>query len=75
MSWRRLRDWHIANHPLCNDCALNGRSVAATDVHHKIPFNTGKTEEEKWNLLLDPDNLVSLCKECHIERHKKLHME
>ena len=67
--WKLLREWQITNYPLCYDCALNGRSRAATQVHHKIPFSTGTTEEEKLQLLLDPDNVVSLCRECHLKRH------
>lgn len=72
MAWRNLRDYFITNHPLCQDCALKGRSVPAEEIHHVVPFLLGKNEMEKWRLLLDMNNLVSLCKECHIERHRVL---
>ena len=68
--WKNLRNIFIRTHPLCYDCALEGKSTPAEEVHHKIPWNTGKDEDEKWNLLLDPDNLVSLCIKHHHERHK-----
>jgi len=68
--WKNLRNAFIREHPLCYDCALEGKSTPAEEVHHKIAWSTGKTEDEKWNLLLDPDNLVSLCIKHHHERHK-----
>lgn len=70
--WKALRQWQITNFPICHDCAIEGRSVPATEVHHVRPFGTGKTQDEKWNLLLDPDNIISLCAECHDKRHAQL---
>ena len=67
--WKKLREWQINNHPLCYDCALEGRSVPAEEVHHIRAFSTGTTEEEKLQLLLNPMNLVSLCRTCHMKRH------
>lgn len=67
--WKNLRNAFIREHPLCYDCALEGKSTPAEECHHIIPFYSGKTEEEKWNLLLDPDNLCSLCQACHHKRH------
>ena len=67
--WKQLREWQIRTHPLCQDCLFEGRSVPAEEVHHIRPFGDGKTEEEKWSLLLDPSNTVSLCKTCHDKRH------
>lgn len=73
--WKKLRHWQITNWPLCADCAINGISRAAEHVHHRIPFSTGETEEEKMRLLLDPDNLVSLCESCHKKRHIELNRQ
>ena len=67
--WKRLRNSYIRLHPICQMCALENRSTPAEQVHHRIPFMTGKTEEERWNLLLNPDNLMSLC----IRHHKEIH--
>ena len=67
--WKLLREWQITNYPLCYDCALNGRSRAATEVHHIRPFSEGSTEEERMELLLSPENITSLCHECHMKRH------
>ena len=62
----------MSTHSICHDCALNGRSVPATECHHVIPFGTGDTDEDKFALLLDPDNLIALCSECHDKRHRLL---
>lgn len=70
--WKLLRQWKITNYPLCQDCLFEGRSVPADEVHHIVPFSTGSTEEEKMRLLLDPDNIVSLCSMHHDKRHGKL---
>ena len=67
--WKQLREYIMRNNPLCVDCLFEGRSVPAEEAHHRIPFSTGKTEEEKWSLLLDPSNVVPLCKKCHDKRH------
>ena len=68
--WRSLRNSYINTHPLCERCLLNGRSVPATDAHHIVPFLRGKTDEERWSLLLSYGNLMALCEECHHEVHK-----
>lgn len=70
--WKHLRQSFITQHPLCYDCLLKGISRPAEHIHHVIPFERGITDEEKWDLLLDPNNLVSLCQECHTQRHIEL---
>ena len=70
--WKKLRHWYITNHPICEDCLFEGRSVPAEHVHHIRPFSEGETLEDKFALLLDPDNLASLCHLCHAKRHKQL---
>ena len=66
-TWRKLRNTFLKEHAICTDCISKGRITPAVDVHHiKSPFKDG---EINWNLLLDYTNLVSLCKECHANRH------
>lgn len=68
-TWRKLRDSYLKQNPLCANCLRNGKVVPAEDIHHKIsPFKGG---EINWTLLLDPENLESLCKECHGIEHQK----
>lgn len=67
--WRKLRNIFMKEHPICADCLSKGKITPAVDIHHdKSPFKNG---EINWNLLLDYDNLVPLCKECHALRHNK----
>lgn len=56
-AWKRIRDRHIAQHPLCEVCKRNGRLTQAKEVHHILPLSHGGTHEDS--------NLMSLCKACH----------
>lgn len=56
-AWKRIRDRHIATHPLCEMCKRQGRITPAEEVHHIKPLSQGGTH--------DDSNLMSLCKECH----------
>ena len=71
--WKHLREWFVSTHYLCHDCAIEGRSIPGEEVHHKVVFSWFDTEEDRIKALLDPDNLVFLCKSCHLKRHKNLH--
>ena len=65
--WRKLRDIYIKEHPLCEDCLDKGKVVPAEDVHHiRSPFQNGECNKA---LLLDYNNLMALCKQCHNKRH------
>lgn len=66
-TWRKLRDTYLRNHPICEECLNKGKVTPATDIHHLVsPFRHG---EVNYNLLLDYDNLMALCKECHGNIH------
>lgn len=71
--WKKLRNQYIMLHPLCELCALEGKSVPAEEVHHIKFINSGTTDEEKWDLLLDPNNIMSLCEKCHHKVHNYAH--
>lgn len=71
-AWKSLRDYYKKLRPLCYDCALEGRSVPADDIHHKIPWSWFADENDRFAALLDVDNLIPLCKKHHLERHKYL---
>jgi len=63
--WRRLSEDHRTRNPLCEDCEKEGRTTAASEVHHIKPLL------EAPSLRLNVNNLVSLCRECHRKRHGK----
>ena len=67
--WKILRNSYISNHPLCERCLEKGISTPAEHVHHIKEFLSGKTELERWNLLLNPNNLMSVCINCHNAIH------
>lgn len=73
--WKELRNRYIRQHPLCKMCAMEGRSVPAEHVHHVVPFMQGKTKKERWSLLLNYNNLMSLCRECHQKIHREMKHE
>ena len=54
-------------------CLNKDISRPAQHVHHKKEFLKGSTDEERWKLLLDYDNLQSLCLDCHhkVHHHRK----
>jgi 5-methylcytosine-specific restriction protein A len=57
--WRKLRERHLLQEPLCRLClGIDKRVVAATDVDHVTPVSEGGG---MW----DPRNLQSLCAEHH----------
>lgn len=72
MSWRKLRMQVLAQHPLCADCLQEGRTTAASEVHHVRPIETGKSVNEMERLAYDPHNLRPLCHACHRAEHIRM---
>lgn len=68
--WKKLREAKRMMNPVCQVCELEGKTTLTEDIHHLIPFSTGKTEEERRALAFDFDNLISVCKHCHNRLHK-----
>jgi 5-methylcytosine-specific restriction endonuclease McrA len=55
-AWQRLRAAHVAANPFCEDCTAEGvLGVPVAVVDHRIPHRGD------FNLLMNPDNLKSLC--------------
>ena len=68
--WKKLRQQKLSEQPLCELCLQNGMTKPATQVHHAIKFFDQYDENMKWDLLLDKDNIVSVCDKCHTAIHK-----
>lgn len=60
--WRTYRLRFIAEHPLCDDCAAQGKVVPTEVVDHVTPH---KGDQQ---LFWDERNHRSLCKACHDRR-------
>lgn len=66
---RCARGYKAAVGGLCERCKANGLIVPADEVHHKIrltPENINRPE-----VALNWDNLIALCKDCHMKEHQK----
>ena len=67
--WHELRNNYYMLHPCCECCERQGIVTPAEAVHHIHKFSAGLTEQAKWNLLLNENNLISLCKYHHNLAH------
>ena len=67
-AWKQIRDVAMKRDGyLCVDCAAEGRTTAAEEVHHITELTPENIHDPAVSLNLD--NLVSLCRECHRARH------
>ena len=67
--WHHLRQYYIRRHPLCEICLSKDIIKPADEVHHKRFILSGSTDEERYLLLTDESNLMSVCSECHDKLH------
>lgn len=71
MAWKHLRSGYLITHPLCEKCLEQNKVTPATDVHHiNSPFDDGLSDVERLGRLLDYNNLMALCQECHGTLHR-----
>ena len=62
-AWKDTREYCLLRDHYA--CVLCGR--AAEEVHHKIRLT--QTNIIDPNITLNPDNLISLCHDCHMKQH------
>lgn len=62
--WRKLRKAKLMAQPLCEICG-----AVAQHVHHIKSFLTEEDELKQMELLLNWDNLMSVCHNCHNQLH------
>lgn len=68
IAWKEIRDATMRrDHWLCQDCLKKGMYVPAEEVHHIIPLTPENINDER--ISLNMSNLISLCRECHKQRH------
>ena len=73
--WRKLRNAYFMSHPLCERCLLDGITKAGSEVHHIKPISTADDDLTRMELLLNPDNLMTLCEDCHHKIHNAMRKE
>ena len=64
-TWRKARRNKLAEQPLCEECLRQRHITPATIVHHKIEL------KDDWEKRLSPENLESICQDCHNKKHKR----
>ena len=63
-AWKKTRAYILARDRYkCTRC-----SNPAEEVHHIIRLSPENIDDV--NITLNPDNLISLCKDCHFAEHK-----
>jgi 5-methylcytosine-specific restriction protein A len=68
-AWNDLRMTQLMTQPLCERCLQHDKVTPATQCHHRCVFGDAPTEELQWYWFLKPDNIVSLCNNCHTHIH------
>ena len=68
--WKSLRLYKLQEQPLCEQCAKDDKVTLAIEIHHIQPFMRGLTLAEIIWLGFDPNNLMSVCEQCHDKFHK-----
>ena len=71
-AWKSLRNEYFNNHPLCEECLKRDIVSPGEHVHHKLPFIKGVNEQQKWDILLNINNLITLCETCHYGIHDRM---
>ena len=69
LQWHKLRDWYMHKNPLCENCLKNGKTTAGECVHHKQFILSVYNNEDRFNLLTDVSNIMTLCNSCHRLMH------
>lgn len=57
--WKRVRQAHLNEHPLCERCKGRGKLTIAEVVHHAKPHKGDA------DLFWDSGNFISSCANCH----------
>ena len=70
--WKALRIEKLRANPICEMCEKERVVRSSRCVHHIIPIETAKTKQHMRELAFNPNNLMSLCFECHAKIHKQL---
>lgn len=63
--WRKARKAYLAEHPLCAECARQGRDELASVVDHVQPHRGDSS------LFWDQSNWQPLCRSCHSRKTAK----
>lgn len=65
--WKKCRATYVKKEPYCEVCLQRGEVVPVEIVHHIIELTPENITNP--NIALSHDNLQSVCRECHAEKH------
>ena len=69
-AWQRCRAYvWKRDGGMCVDCMANGIATPGAEVHHIVELTPMNINDP--SIALNPDNLITLCKSCHEQRHGK----
>ncbi len=68
-AWRNARNSYIKEHPVCELSLLEHQVKSAENVHHLIKWFEQPSDELRWKLFLDTDNMISLTAYAHQSIH------
>lgn len=69
-TWQHCRESYAKSVGyVCEDCRAKGIMRAGDEVHHIVPITPSNINDP--NITLAHGNLVFLCHDCHMKRHKK----
>ena len=68
-AWRDYRRSFVKTHPICELSILSNNVRACEHLHHIVKFEAQPTEELRWMMLLDDDNVIALTKDKHMTIH------
>lgn len=69
-AWQSCRESYLKKtQGLCEECLKWGHITPAVEVHHIKPITKRNINDP--NITLNHDNLMSLCKQHHAEKHKR----
>ena len=63
--WKALRAKVLSR---AEECCERCGSIGEVQVHHRVPVSLGG---DIWGL----DNLIALCRSCHLEMHRQIEVE
>lgn len=68
-AWKECRRTYFKAHTLCEECLSKGLIVPGEIVHHRIHI----TDDADESILLNWDNLQTLCRKCHAAQHPEMY--
>ena len=68
--YKKIRDWYMQAHCLCEECLKDNLITQAVHCHHiQSPFQIGISKQESYRRLTDEKNFLAVCQYHHLCEH------